>query len=246
MPNERLRAALLERGLTPSTLGEQLGVDHKTVERWIAGRVPYRKHRYEVASRLGMDEAYLWPGALSREQVAAASDSEVVAVYPHRTDVPRDTWGRLFDSAEHEIGVLVYSGLFLAEDSGIQKILAAKASAGARVRILLGDPASQQVADRGADEGVDDAMAAKIRNALMLYRPMIGTEGVEFRFHTTILYNSIYRGDDQMLVNTHVYGVTAARAPVWHLRKVAGGEITAVYLESFERVWEAAVPLTGT
>src|ERR1039457_4476362 len=83
MPNERFRAALLERGLTPSALGEELGVDHKTVERWIAGRVPYRKYRYDVASRLGVDEAYLWPGALSCEQVAAASDSEVVAVYPH-------------------------------------------------------------------------------------------------------------------------------------------------------------------
>ena len=37
MPNERLRAALLERGLTPAKLGEELGVDHKTVERWIGG-----------------------------------------------------------------------------------------------------------------------------------------------------------------------------------------------------------------
>ncbi len=65
-----------------------------------------------------MDEAYLWPGALSREQVAAASDSEVLAIYPHRSDVPRDAWERLFAAAEREIGVLVYSGLFLAEDAG--------------------------------------------------------------------------------------------------------------------------------
>ena len=239
---------MLERGLTPAALGEALGVDHKTVERWIAGRLPYRKYRYDVASRLGVEEAYLWPDALSREQVAAASDSEIVAVYPHRSDVPRDIWGRLFDSAQREIGVLVYSGLFLAEDSGIQKILAARAraSAGVRVRILLGDPASPQVADRGADEGVDDAMAAKIRNALMLYRSLNGTDGVEFRFHSTILYNSIYRGDDQLLVNTHIYGLTAARAPVWHLRKIAGGEITAIYLDSFERVWDTAVPIPGT
>ncbi len=37
MPNERLRAALLERGLTPAALGEEIGVDQKTVERWIVG-----------------------------------------------------------------------------------------------------------------------------------------------------------------------------------------------------------------
>src|ERR1035441_2190288 len=210
MPNERLRAALLQRGITPALLGEELGVDHKTVERWIAGRIPYRKFRFAVAARLKVDEAYLWPGALSKEQVAAASESEVLAVYPHRSQVPRDTWSQLFDEAEREIGVLVYSGLFLAEDTVTQKIVAGKARAGVRVRILLGDPDSAQVAERGSDEGVDDAMAAKIRNALVLYRGLRGAEGAEFRFHRTILYNSIYRADDQLLVNTHVYGVPAA------------------------------------
>jgi hypothetical protein len=64
-----------------------------------------------------------------------------------------------------------------------------------------------------------------------------------FRFHKTILYNSIYFGDDQMLVNTHVYGVPAAGNPVWHLRKIPGGEIAATYLGAFERVWETAVPV---
>jgi transcriptional regulator with XRE-family HTH domain len=243
MPNERLRAALLERGLTPAALGDELGVDHKTVERWLSGRVPYRRHRYAVASRLKLDEAYLWPGALSREQVAAASDSEILAIYAHRSDVPRDAWERLFASAERDIGVLVYAGLFLAEDAAAKKVLADRARAGVRVRILLGDPDSPQVAERGANEGVDDAMAAKIRNALVLYRALRGADGVEFRFHQTILYNSIYRGDDQLLVNTHVHGVTAALAPVWHLRRVAGGEIAGTYLDSFERVWDVAVPL---
>jgi transcriptional regulator with XRE-family HTH domain len=243
MPNERLRAALLERGLTPAALGEEIGVDQKTVERWMSGRTPYRRHRYAVASRLQLDETYLWPGALSREQVAEASDSEVLSIYAHRSDVPRDVWERLFASAEREIGVLVYAGLFLAEDAAAKKVLAERARAGVRIRMLLGDPDSEPVAERGANEGVDDAMAAKIRNALVLYRSLRGVQGVEFRFHQTILYNSIYVADDQLLVNTHVYGVTAALAPVWHLRKVAGGEIARTYLDSFERVWDTAVPL---
>ena len=79
-----------------------------------------------------------------------------MAVWPHRSEVPRDTWGHLFSSAEREIGVLVYAGLFLSEDAGIQKILKDKAAAGVRVRILLGDPDSQVVADRGDDEGIGD------------------------------------------------------------------------------------------
>jgi hypothetical protein len=192
-----------------------------------------------------VDEAYLWPDALSREQVAAASDSEVLAIYPHRSDVPRDIWERLFQSAEREIGVLVYAGLFLAEDAAIQKILANKARAGVRVRILLGDPNSPQVAERGADEGIEAAIASKIHNVLVLFRALRSTEGVEFRLHQTILYNSIYRGDDHLLVNTHVYGLPAAQAPVWHLRRVPGGEIAGIYMESFERVWDSATPLPG-
>ena len=244
MANERLRAALLERGVTLEELAAALKVDPKTAERWITrGRTPYRKHRYAAASFLGADESYLWPEALSPEQVVAASESEVVTVYPHRWAVPRDAWGRIYGAAEHDIGVLVYSGLFLAEDAGILRMFADKAAAGVRVRILLGDPDSAQVSQRGMDEGVGEAMAAKIRNVLVLYRPVRGLDGVEIRLHDTILYNSIYRGDDQLLVNTHVHGAPAASAPVFHLRKVAGGDMVNTYLDSFERVWEQAGPL---
>ena len=177
------------------------------------------------------------------EVVGAASEAEILAVYPHRWQAPPDAWRQLFTTAEREIAILVYAGLFLAEDAGAKKILADKARAGVRVRVLLGDPDSPQVAERGADEGIDAAVAAKIRNVLVLYKQLRGIDGAEFRFHQTVLYNSIYRADDQLLVNTHVQGIEAARAPLWHLRKIAGGELAAVYLESLERVWEAATPI---
>ena len=99
MPNERLRALLLERGETPDKLAETVHVDPKTVERWITkGRTPYRTHRYAVAAFFGVDESYIWPDALRRDEVAAVSESEIVAVYPHRSEVPRDVWEHLFSS----------------------------------------------------------------------------------------------------------------------------------------------------
>lgn len=245
MANERLRSTLLQRGISYDALAEHLGVDPKTVERWVRGRAPYRRHRYAIAKLLGVEEVYLWPDALPREQVAAASESEVVNIYPHRSEVPRDVWGRLFSEAEEEIGVLVYAGLFLSEDSGVQRTFLDKAKSGVRIRILLGDPASPVVAERGEDEGVGEAMAAKVRNALVLYKPLRTVDGTEFRFHRTVLYNSIYRADDNLLVNTHIYGLTAAHAPVWHLRKVPGGELVNAYLDSFERVWESGTPIEG-
>ena len=244
MANERLRALLLERRVTTAKLAEAVQVDAKTVERWIvAGRVPYRKHRYNVAAFFGVDEAYIWPDALDSEQVTSASESEIVAVYPYRRAVPRDAWGHLFGQAEQEIGILAYSCYFLAEDAGLRQMIADKAKAGARVRILLGDPESPYVLERGQSEGIGDTMPAKVRSAITMFRTLESVPNVEIRLHGTILYNSIYRGDDQMFVNTHIYGVMANNAPFFHLHKIPGGAIANSYLESFERVWNEAQPL---
>jgi transcriptional regulator with XRE-family HTH domain len=245
MTNERLRAALLERGETPESLAEFLGVDPKTVERWVGGRRPYRRTRYQLASRLRIDETYLWPGATSPKQLASASEAEVVTVHPHRWLVPHDTWSQLFDSAEEEIGILVYSGYFLlVDDPGTLEMIRSKAEGGVRVRILIGDPDSLNVQERSKDEGIDDALIGRIRNVLVLLKPLMDVEGIEIRLHATTLYNSIYQADDELLVNTHVYGVGAAKAPVIHLRQLVGGNMVKTYLESFERVWASARPLS--
>lgn len=243
MPNDRLRSALLEKGVTPAALAAAVGVDPKSVERWIGGRTPYRRHRYAVAAHLGVDEAYLWPDALTPEQVANASESEIVNVYAHRWSVPSDAWRGFFQDAQREIGILAYSALFIPEDAGILRTFQEKAEQGVSVRILLGDPDSEQVAQRGADEGINGGMAARIRNAIVLYKPLRDLEGIEFRLHRTVLYNSIYRVDDRLMVNTHIYGTPASRAPVFHLRRVAGGGMVATYLASFEKVWQEATPL---
>ena len=122
--------------------------------------------------------------------------------------------GALFSQAEQEIGVLVYTGMFLADDPGLLALFRAKAGRGVRVRILLGDPDSAEVvADRGEHEGIDDRARSKIRNALVLYRPLRQVDGVEIRLHRTVLYNSIYRADDELLVNTHVYGLAGGAGP---------------------------------
>jgi transcriptional regulator with XRE-family HTH domain len=248
MRNERLRALLLERGQTPDKLAEAVDVDAKTVERWITkGRTPYRSHRYAAATFLGVDESYIWPDAMGRDEVAAVSESEIIAVYPHRWALPRDTLGRFFSQAEREIGALVYAGIFIAEDMGVRRLFAERARAGARVRILLGDPDSPNVAGRGVDEGIGgEVLAAKVRSSLVLFGPLLAEPGVEIRLHGTILYNSIYRADEQLLVNTHIYGQMASNAPMFHLRKIAGGEMASTYLESFERVWDGATPYDGT
>ena len=150
---------------------------------------------------------------------------------------------RLFGSAEREIAILAYSALFLAEDAGILRILADKGRAGVIVRIALGDPDGPNVHERGEEEGIGDAMPAKIRNALTLYRPLGAVENIEIRLHRTVLYNSIYRADDQLLVNQHTYGIPAAQAPVFCLSDIGAARWPVLYLDSFERVWASSAPL---
>jgi hypothetical protein len=65
-------------------------------------------------------------------------------------------------------------------------------------------------------------------------------DGVEIRLHDTVLYNSIYRADDYLLVNPHAYGIAASHTPVLHLRRAEDGDMASTYLDSFERVWSGA------
>ncbi|MBR7674543.1 hypothetical protein [Streptomyces daliensis] len=66
---------------------------------------------------------------------------------------------------------------------------------------------------------------------------------VEVRLHDTPLYNSIYRFDDEMIVNVHAYGVLAAYTPTMHLRRI-DGQFFHTYVESYERVWASARPVS--
>jgi transcriptional regulator with XRE-family HTH domain len=240
--NEPLRRALLHGRLRENDVAARLGVDPKTVRRWLSGRVPYPHNRAALADLVEVDEADLWPDA-GGPLAARTRPDELGTVYPHRWAVPREVWVQLFEPAEREIGILAYSALFLAEDTGILRILADKGRAGVSVRIALGDPDGPHAAERGEEEGIGDAMAAKIRNALTLYRSLDEVQNVEIRLHRTVLYNSIYRADERLLVNQHTYGIPAAQAPVFCLSSTDGGEMAALYLESFERVWAGAAAL---
>jgi transcriptional regulator with XRE-family HTH domain len=247
MANERLRRAILDGGFSTLDVAMEVGTDAKTVERWITnGRLPHPRNRAATARVLGVDELVLWP-ELAEPRVRAVAGSEVVHVYPHRGAVAPGSWYELLLAAEEHIDVLVFAGLFLADGrADLPTLLQAKADEGVAVRLLLGDPASEAVTRRGEEERVGDALAARIRLSMAYLEPVLNAAGVVVRLHDTTLYNSIYRFDADMLVNTHAYGAQAAQSPVMHLRQIAGGRLFPHYLESFEKVWELARPFGGT
>src|SRR5215471_20235629 len=116
MANDRLRDALLAARVTHEDLATNLGVNTKTVERWVTqGRTPYPQFRHRISVLVQKDEGWLWPDGYSRKRRSEITESEIVRIYPYRADVPDDLWARLFENAVDQIGILVYSGFFLAE-----------------------------------------------------------------------------------------------------------------------------------
>jgi transcriptional regulator with XRE-family HTH domain len=247
--NERLRSAMAAHGVSVDALADHTGVDAKTIERWLLGRTPHPRHRWATATLLREDETYLWPETTDSRRAATASRAELVRLYPRRGDVPIDLWWQLFDGARRQIDVLVYAAGYLPEQHpGLIARLREKGREGCGVRVALGDFTSPIVLARGREEGYEDGetwIASRIRIALLHYQPLAAGPGTELRLHGTVLYNSIFRFDDTMLVNTHVYGHSAPYAPVMHLRRLDGGLVFDTYAQSFESVWALARPYSA-
>jgi transcriptional regulator with XRE-family HTH domain len=237
--NQRLRSILTTSEFTYDTLAERLGIDPKTVERWTTtGRTPHPRTAYRAAKLLGVPATWLWE-ELVRD--GAATTAEVAALYPHRSEVPRNLWLTLLEAAEEEIWIMAYASLFLPEEnSRTVDVLRRKAIEGVKVRLALGDPDSPEIALRGVEEQLFEAIAGRVRMALAYYRPLLHVPGVEFHLHRTTLYNSIYRFDNDMLVNQHIYGTYGYVAPILHLRRVDGGDLFETYAKSFSMIWAAS------
>ena len=222
--NETFCRALLQAGLTEDDIAARLGVDPKTVRRWIEGRaLPYRRHRWAVAALLNTAETDLWPQLRSHRP----RPEEVVAVYPHLSAVPSEAWLHMFGSAQQEIGLLDHQELSLVSSRDVVNVLAERADAGVDVRICL-----------GGSDGID----ADERRALARYAPLRDHGEVSIRLHRGMLYHLIYRADDQLFVVQRAHGVGIAQAPALHLERADGGEMFATYVESFERAWAEAEP----
>jgi hypothetical protein len=82
---------------------------------------------------------------------------------------------------------------------------------------------------------------AGIREAFALFGGL-RENGAEIRLHRAILYSSIYRADNHLLVTQHMYGISSEREPVLYLRSAAAGDMATTYLDVFERIWASALP----
>jgi transcriptional regulator with XRE-family HTH domain len=247
MSNQRLRAAMTAGGWTNEGLAEVAGVDPKTVERWLnLGRTPHRRIAFAAAAAVDEDVFVLWP-QLRQARPTRAVHPELVALHTRRADAPASLWWDLFSRARSRIDVLVYAAVFLHEQHPeLNTLLAERASQGCEVRIAIGAPDSERVVARGREERFGDGIESRCRLARLHYAPLAAVAGVEVRQHGTTLYNSIFRADDDMLVNAHLWGANAYAAPLWHLQRAEPAEGSSVfdaYAASFDEIWAGAEPV---
>lgn len=242
-PNERLRGSIAAAGLDIEGTATLAEVDPKTVERWITkGRLPHRRFRLKVAGKLNVDETYLWPELIHDQKTQAASVAELLQLHPSRSAVPHELWRELITGARETMDVLVYSGTFLHEQHDIGAIVEDKTRHGTKFRFLIGDETSDAVRQRAIDEGTPGGLESRCQLMRRYLRDLLDLPGVQVRSHSTILYNSIFRFDEDLLVNGHAWGAPAGQSPVLHLRRVPGGRMFDHYMRSFDAVWASGVP----
>ena len=243
MPNERLRATLLESEYEERSLADELGLDHKSVQRWITRDItPRRTTAHRAAKLLGVSASWLWPELETDRE--SASHAEIVTLYPHRSEVPRHLWLDLLTGSDRRVWLYANASLFLPEDNSDSiDVIRRKAETGLDVRILMADPDSPECVKRGVEERLFDAIPARVRMGLSYYAPLADVPGVQFRLQSETLYNSIFAYDDEMLVNQHIYGMYGYMAPILHLRRMEGADFFDMYIKSFERVWEISSPV---
>lgn len=223
-------------------LATRAGCDERTVQRAVRGETTPKTHTaQDIAGVLGVDAADLWPRFGIRPAIHAATIE--VRLFPSRAQVPIELWRKMFEAATERIDICVYGGTFLFDNlHGFTRMIREAAERGTRVRFAVGDPESQGVRQRGAEERIGDALAGRCKMTLVHLEPLHDVEGVEIRMHGTPLYTSMFFIDDMLYANHHILGSPAGDNPVIELHREAQSELWDNYAASFDAVWSSGRP----
>lgn len=230
---------MYDAGLTELDLSVELSVDPKTVRNWMRGQIPHPGTRASLMKLLSVDAGVAWP-ELGGAGGLQARPVDLAGVYPHLRSLKERDWLALFAGARTQIDVLAYSALFLLEIPRLIGVLQEQADAGVLIRIALGAPSTHAPAGRGVNDSQAEDGVGRLRRSLLRLSAVQRSERIEIRLHDQVLYNSIYRSDDHLLVNQYSYGMPAADSPVYHYCQSDDGELFDAYVSSFETLWTAS------
>ena len=245
MANMALRQAMADAQMTELALARRIGVDEKTVGRWVSrdDRIPHPRHRWAASEALGADEAVLWPEAI-RAAVKTGPDREVAAVYPYRSSCPASLWRRLITAAATEITLAGYTSYFLwIEQPNLGAALRRKAERGCKVRFLIGDPDSEVTRQREQIEATPLTVSTRIAVTLEQLDRLRGTEGIEARFSDRHIAMSVFTFDDDMIVTPHLANLMGHDSPAFHLHRQQDDGVFDRFTMHVSELWDQARPV---
>ena len=226
MADTNLKNALRQAGLTPEEFADIVGVDPKTVQRWVAGTsTPYPRHRATIARALDLTEHDLWPDHApppargsdpsGREQAAG---SEVTRTWGADTEKGAPDPITFLPETDGQIDLLEnFRGIQLSPE--LTRALAEHAAAGRQIRILTNRP---------------------IRRV----EPLLGHDHVEIRY-LEYLEHSLLRAGDAMLLAL-IMDYEADQPPaILQLQRTTDGGLFDRLLNNLDTIAENAEgPLT--
>lgn len=155
-------------------------------------------------------------------------------------------WWALFVQAQEHIDLLANAMLFIPEQhAGLIPLLKEKGATSCKVRIAFADPICEMVRIRDEEEGLGGTLPGRIKNCLYHFQSLLGHPGIEIHYHSTPLYNSLFRFDNEMFVTPHLYSLHGSKAPLLHLRRLEEDGLFDNFVSHFEAVWKTTVPVGG-
>jgi conjugative relaxase-like TrwC/TraI family protein len=192
--------------------------------------------------RASGESRYFPHGAIRYATSAQLTVEERLLAQARQTGAPRL---RVLGSARREIGILDNAGMPVVGDRPIMELLAERVRCGVRARICLTVSNVSGLSRPSASAG-NEATTADPRDELAVYVPLHEKERLELRLQRRLFYSSIYRGDDQLLVSQHAYGVAGGETPVLYLQRTEGGDLADAYLDAFKQAWAEAAANGGS
>jgi lambda repressor-like predicted transcriptional regulator len=239
------------KGVSPRRLAQLVAVDEKTVGRWLRNlhTQVHEENARRAGDALDCTPHDLWPHRFSApEQGEPPTDQRPITfnptMYASRTQVPVAVWQEHFAGATSRIDILVFAATFLFDTvDGFTDLLVGAATRGVEVRFLVGDPAAPNMAIRGEEEGIGASVKARCHNTVEILAPYTKTPGLQIRTHQTTLYTSIFRVDDDVIANFHIYGSPGRNNPVMVFARDDEPRLWATLEQAFTSVWGGAEPL---
>lgn len=221
--NEQLRTAITRSGLSFDEFADTVQVDIKTVRRWLAGRVPYPRHRTRVASVLDTTEHALWPDDVAAPAATGAGEpaghttGDALVGYAHATDLAAPHVDELLRAAAERIQIVVP---YLGSDSGLLELFRAGAPNGCGVRLMIEEPDAQ-------------------------LEPLFGVDGIEVRAAPAGEDHILFRADDEMLLVFKRIGPAGTSPPVIDIHRQVDNGLFDRLAKDFDARWLEATRLTS-